>query len=229
MRRKLEIIVSIMILLAMIAASGSLGKILRENVVQSRESSATVLSDSKKVVLDPGHGGIDAGKIGINNEKEKEINLKISLKIKKMLENEGISVIMTRTDDARLADTHRGDLEERVRIMNEEQPALVVSIHQNSYQDPEVKGPQVFYYTGAVEGKKAAEILQSGLNMIDSSYSRTAKENSSYYILKWTEVPVVIVECGFLSNAEEAGKLISNEYQETIAGAVAEGIMDYMN
>ena len=194
-----------------------------------RESSASVSDGGRLVILDPGHGGIDAGKIGVNNAEEKEINLKISLKIKTLLEREGISVMMTRTDDERLSDTHRSDLEERVRIMNEEKPRLVVSVHQNSYQSPEVKGPQVFYYTGSVEGRKAAEILQSGLNEIDPSYSRTAKENSSYYILKRAEVPVVIVECGFLSNADEADKLISDEYQEVVAKAIAEGITGYVN
>ena len=229
MRRKMSIIVSIMVLLAMIAACCSFGEMLQTNIAQSRESSASVSDGGRLVILDPGHGGIDAGKIGVNNAEEKEINLKISLTIKTLLEREGISVMMTRTDDERLSDTHRSDLEERVRIMNEEKPRLVVSVHQNSYQSPEVKGPQVFYYTGSVEGRKAAEILQSGLNEIDPSYSRTAKENSSYYILKRAEVPVVIVECGFLSNADEADKLISDEYQEVVAKAIAEGITGYVN
>lgn len=113
--------------------------------------------------------------------------------------------------------------------MNEEQPSIVVSIHQNSYQSPEVKGPQVFYYTNSVEGRKAAKILQSALNEINTSHSREAKENASYYILKRAEVPMVIAECGFLSNAEEAAKLVSDEYQDILAGAIAAGVEEYMD
>ena len=136
---------------------------------------------------------------------------------------------MTRTEDNRLADTQKQDLMERVKIMNEEQPALVVSIHQNSYQESGVRGPQVFYYTDSAEAETAAEILQSELNKMDPSYTRKEKANSSYYILKQTEVPVVIVECGFLSNAEEAEKLKSEEYQNTVANAVVSGIEKYIN
>lgn len=229
MRGKAGTVVLIIVLLVMIIACQSLSKELQEHIAQNREASAAVSNDRGTVVLDPGHGGIDAGKIGINNAEEKEINLNIALKIKKLLEDNKISVIMTRTADERLADTHKGDLEERVRIMNEEQPSIVVSIHQNSYQSPEVKGPQVFYYTNSVEGRKAAKILQSALNEINTSHSREAKENASYYILKRAEVPVVIAECGFLSNAEEATKLVSDEYQDILAGAIAAGVEEYMD
>ena len=229
MRRKMSIIVSIMVLLAMIAACCSFGEMLQTNIAQSRESSASVSDGGRLVILDPGHGGIDAGKIGVNNAEEKEINLKISLKIKKLLTEDGISVVMTRSDNDRLGDTQKADLKERVRIMNEKHPVLAVSIHQNSYEGAEVRGPQVFYYTDSDAGRSAARILQEELNRIDPVYSREAKGNSSYYILKNAEVPVVIVECGFLSNVEEEELLISDEYQDTVAGAVSEGIKKYID
>ena len=221
MRGRVKWIVLITGMIAVINICHRAGERLKHLILDERETSASVSETGSVIVLDPGHGGVDAGKIGINNAEEKEINLKISLKIKKLLEGNGITVVMTRTDDNRLADTQKEDLKERVRIMNEEQPALAVSIHQNSYQGAGVRGPQVFYYAGSKEGKTAAGILQEKLNQNALSQS-DEKENNSYYILKNTEVPVVIVECGFLSNADEAAELVSDEYQDAMAAAVTE-------
>lgn len=228
MREKLKTIASIMALLLLITVCGVVGEMLKKHILIDEETSAVVSRVERLVVLDPGHGGIDAGKIGVNGAEEKEINLNISLKIKKFLEENDISVIMTRESDERLADTQKGDLKERVRIMNEERPELVVSIHQNSYQGADVRGPQVFYYTDSDEGRTAAETIQSELNGIEPAYAREVKANTSYYILKNSEVPVIIAECGFLSNAEEAENLINEEYQETVANAVARGIQKYI-
>lgn len=228
MREKLKTIASIMALLLLITVCGAAGEKLKNHILTDEETSAAVSRVERLVVLDPGHGGIDAGKIGVNGAEEKEINLNISLKIKKFLEENDISVIMTRESDERLADTQKGDLKERVRIMNEERPELVVSIHQNSYQGADVRGPQVFYYTDSDEGRTAAETIQSELNGIEPAYAREVKANTSYYILKNSEVPVIIAECGFLSNAEEAENLINEEYQETVANAVARGIQKYI-
>ena len=154
--------------------------------------------------------------------------LSIALYIKKLLEKEKISVIMTRAEDCRLAETQVEDLKERVRIMNEEQPVLAVSIHQNSYHDESVRGAQVFYYSDSAKGKKAGEIMQNALNENLEGNGKEAKANRSYYILKKTEVPVIIVECGFLSNYEEAEKLADEEYQQTMADVVREGIVNYI-
>ena len=183
---------------------------------------------ARLVVLDPGHGGIDGGKVGVNGAEEKEVNLKISLLTKELLEKEGISVEMTREADERLANTQVGDLKERVRIMNERKPALVVSIHQNSYHEEGVSGAQVFYYTDSSEGKKAAEIIQECLRELDPENTKEAKANNTYYILKKTEVPVVIAECGFLSNYSDAEKLVDEEYQGELAAAVTKGVLQYI-
>ncbi len=228
MFEKLKWIVLIAGMFALIVICRRAGEKLKDFILDERETSADVSGTTELIVLDPGHGGVDTGKIGTNNAEEKEVNLKVSLKINAILEESDIAVVMTRSDDNRLADTQREDLKERVRIMNEEQPVLAVSIHQNSYQETGVKGPQVFYYTESEEGKTAAGILQEKLNQIDPTCSREEKGNNSYYILKNTEVPAVIVECGFLSNPDEAEKLVSDEYQDTIANAVAEGIKQYI-
>ena len=227
MCRKMKAAVMIAVMIAVIVICRDAGKRLKESIMEAAETGAEA-SGSCLIVLDPGHGGIDAGKTGINGAKEKDINLNIALYIKKLLEKEKISVIMTRAEDCRLAETQVEDLKERVRIMNEEQPVLAVSIHQNSYHDESVRGAQVFYYSDSAKGKKAGEIMQNALNENLEGNGKEAKANRSYYILKKTEVPVIIVECGFLSNYEEAEKLADEEYQQTMADVVREGIVNYI-
>ena len=163
----------------------------------------------------------------MNGAVEKELNLSVAEKIKKLLEKEKIEVIMTRKDDGWLAETRIGDLKERVRIMNESDADLAVSIHQNSYHEENVSGAQVFYYTTSEEGKTAAEILQNALLEVDPENKKREKSNNTYYILKKTEIPTVIVECGFLSNYAEAEKLSDEAYQEKIAQAVVKGIKSF--
>lgn len=180
------------------------------------------------IVVDAGHGGSDPGKIGINDAQEKDINLEIAEKLQKMLQEQGIKVIMTREDGKGLADSKVEDLKARVEVINKNNPALAVCIHQNSYSDERIHGAQVFYYTHSAEGEKAALIMQEALLEIDPDNSRQAKANTSYYMLKTTKPPVLIVECGFLSNREEAEKLVTDEYQEQVAKAVTTGVLNYL-
>ena len=119
----------------------------------------------KSVVIDAGHGGSDPGKIGVNKSLEKDINLQIALQVKEKLEKNKIKVVMTRVDGESLSSTdaanHKADdMKKRVKIINESDASIAVSIHQNSYPAEEVKGAQVFYYTHSEEGKKMAEIMQ---------------------------------------------------------------------
>ena len=185
------------------------------------------LSNEMQVILDAGHGGIDVGKTGVNGEKEKDINLEISKKIKKFLSDSNVTVKMTREGDERLADSQREDLKARTDIMNGG-ALLAVSIHQNSYHDPAVSGAQVFYYTDSEEGRTAAGMIQAELNALAPDNEKEIRANDSYYILKNTRIPTVIVECGFLSSYTEAEKLADDEYQNRIAEAVSEGILQYI-
>lgn len=217
-----------LIILIMLCQTG--GAFLKKNFLQDEEVSGKAAGmDKPVIVIDPGHGGMDGGKVGVNGVKEKEINLKISLKIKEILEKDGISVVMTRTEDERLAESQVEDLKARVSLMNEKKPELVVSIHQNSYHEEGVHGAQVFYYADSAESERAAGIIQETLKEIDPENTKEAKPNRTYYILKKTEVPVVIAECGFLSNYEEAEKLADEEYQQKLAEAVAKGVLQYIN
>lgn len=121
-------------------------------------------------------------------------------------------------------------MKKRVDIINESNANLAISIHQNSFQEQSSKGAQVFYHNQSQEGKELAEVIQAKLKEnIDDGNHRMAKSNDSYYMLKNTTCPLVIVECGFLSNQTEADKLITSEYQEQIAQAILEGILSYLN
>lgn len=185
------------------------------------------------IVLDPGHGGSDPGMIGIDGLEEKNINLSVTLLLKEKLEEKGYTVVLTREEDKGLYDESAQnkkaqDLQRRIALIDETAPALTVSIHQNSYPQEEIKGAQVFYYTHSGEGKKAAEIMQESLLVLDDTNHRKAKANDTYYLLKRTESPTIIVECGFLTNTEEAGLLKQEEYQKKVAEAIVAGIKAYM-
>lgn len=186
------------------------------------------------VVVDSGHGGQDPGKIGIHGELEKDINLQIALRLKKHLEKENVEVVMTREKDQDLADDNAQnrkvqDMKRRCEMIHEIQPDCVISIHQNSYPDESVKGAQVFYYQDSVEGERMAKIIQEKLiDKLDRENHRQAKGNGSYFLLKKTDASLVIVECGFLSNSEEALLLKDEEYQEKVAEAVCEGTVEYL-
>ena len=135
---------------------------------------------------------------------------------------------MTRSDENRIGEDRVSDLKARVDIMNRENPVLAVSIHQNSYHEESVHGAQVFYYSESKEGARAASMLQEALREADPENTKEAKANDTYYILKKTEVPTVIAECGFLSNYEEAEKLITEDYQRKMAEAIVKGILQYI-
>ena len=195
----------------------------------------SVREDVKCVVIDAGHGGDDPGKVGINGAKEKEINLQIAEMVKKYLEANDVRVIMTREDDAGLNDPDASnkkvqDMKRRIELIDRAAPDVTVSIHQNSYPEEYVHGAQVFYYTGSVQGQRLAEGIQKKLvESVDPENKRQVKANDSYYLLKKTGVPIVIVECGFLSNSAEAEKLCTPEYQQRVAWAIHMGILQYLN
>ena len=187
------------------------------------------------IVLDAGHGGDDPGKIGINGSREKEINLAITQKVKKYLEYNDIKVVLTRATEEGLYDAGAEnkkvqDMKRRIAIMEEAMPLVTVSIHQNSYPEEYVKGAQVFYHKDSKEGERLAALLQESLKeRLAPENHRQIKANDSYYLLKKTQIPTVIVECGFLSNAKEAALLAEEEYQDKVAWAIHMGIMQYIN
>ncbi len=187
------------------------------------------------VVIDAGHGGKDPGKVGVNEILEKDINLRISLRLKSLLEQNDVVVVMTREEDKDLASENASnrkneDLRARANLVAETKPTVMVSIHQNSYPEAEVDGAQVFYYSGSETGRQLGNMVQNSLKTeINDGNHRVAKANKDYYLLKKSVCPAVIVECGFLSNPQEAALLATEEYQEKIAFAIHLGIMEYIN
>ena len=183
----------------------------------------------KKVILiDAGHGGWDPGMIGGDNILEKNTNLQISAKLQAILEQSGAFVINTRVQDEALGERKRSDMRSRREVADTGKADIMISIHQNSFPDERARGAQVFYYNLSEESKRLAECIQSELkDFVQTSNHREPKANSSYYILKATSIPAVIVECGFLSNPEERRDLDDPEYQERIAWGIYLGILKY--
>ena len=197
------------------------------------EKAEAAILEGRVIVIDCGHGGFDSGKVGINGALEKEINLAIGEKLQALLCKAGAEVVMTRDSDGGLYDENeenkkQQDMKRRVEKINGSGADIAVSIHQNSYTEEYVKGPQMFYYETSIKAKTLAEVLQQALNEgLNVERPREIKPNESYYVLRKTEIPTVIVECGFLSNSEEAAKLVTEEYQQQVALAVLDGICKY--
>lgn len=224
MKRKLDILLTIIFLAGVTYVSFFAGIPLKK---------ANATEEVKKViVVDAGHGGNDPGKVSGNNVLEKDVNLQIATKLANELENAGFRVVMTRTEDNGLykeddVNKKAADLRARCEIAEEENADLLISIHQNSFSDSNVRGGQTFYYTHSVKGKKMALLIQEHLKSADKDNTREAKANDSYYLLIHTPCICVIVECGFLSNAAEAELLVSDEYQNRLADSITDGVKEY--
>lgn len=188
-----------------------------------------------KVVIDPGHGGNDPGGIGVSGVLEKDVNLSVALFLKANLESQGMEVIMTRDTDKALYSSEsstnkkKEDLAKRIEIITETNPDFVLCIHQNIFTDAKYSGAQVFYYQESEESARLAACLQAQLIAgVDPDNTRGPKSNMNYYMLKNSPVPIVIVECGFLTNAEEEAKLGTEEYQRKLAWNIYLGTMQYL-
>lgn len=224
MKRKIELFMILFLLMGAIIASWKLSE-LTANVSKEEKKAK---KDQVVIVVDPGHGGEDPGKVGINDVLEKDLNLQIAKKVKKLLEEAGIKIVMTRTND-KVPDAKKEDLNQRVQLINETKPKLALCIHQNSYPDAKIKGAQVFYHTITPEAEDVASIVQEQLRTVDPTNTRQIKENDTYFMLKNTQVPTIIVECGFLTNPDEAAKLTQEDYQDKLAQAICEGVVKWLN
>lgn len=222
-KRVMEMMMAVLLLISVFFLS-------KEAAVVSNETA----EKEKVIVIDAGHGGADPGMIGIGGLEEKGINLAVSMKLKEALENQGFTVVMTRQEDKGLyqegtRNKKVQDMQNRIEIMEKAKPILAVSIHQNSYTEESVKGPQVFYYETSAEGQKLAVNIQSALNTeLSTERPRKEKGNTSYFLLKKSPCVLNIVECGFLTNKKEAELLQTEEYQQKIVEAVVKGIVQYM-
>lgn len=182
----------------------------------------------KKVIIDAGHGGFDAGCTGVDGRLEKEVNLEIAQKVERKLQDEGVLTIMTRTTDDALAPSKEEDMNLRKQIIEDSGADAFVSIHQNMYEeDPEKAGPQVFFAYHGTAGKTLALAVQDMLNyQLEIAQPRMALD-VPYDVLIPGSQPSCTVECGFFSNPEEEAKLQTSEYQDELAEAVVDGLKLY--
>ncbi len=194
-----------------------------------------------RIIVDPGHGDTDAGTTGTTTGRlEKDVNLQISLKLEEALASRGVEVIMTRSDDAPLGPADETDIEKRKEadmqrreeIIENADAQLLVSIHQNNFDDQSVKGAQVFYLRNKNDGKdygvQFAEEIQSALNDGPSAENPRNIGNGNWRLLKKGSQPGCIVECGFFSNEEEEKLLQTDAYQNSLVDAIITGIDNYV-
>lgn len=189
------------------------------------------------IILDAGHGDPDGGAVAADGTVESELNLNVVLKLQKFLESSGSTVILTRSDKNGIyeatADTIReqkiSDMKSRAKIANDSGAEMFVSIHMNKLPQTQYSGWQTFYKNNDDISKEIASNIQTSLNyFIKKENSRTIKSISGIYLTKNVEIPLVIVECGFLSNEEENKLLQTEKYQEELAWSIYIGIMDYL-
>ena len=205
---------------------------IKENTIETVSLPVT----NKVIILDAGHGTPDEGAESSNGTTEAEINLKITLKVQKLLEQSGATVILTRSDENSIYDIDSktlkqkkvSDIHNRVKIGNESSADIFVSIHLNKIPQSQYWGWQCFYKKNNENSKKLAEAIQANLNQaIPKDNKRVAMQIDNIYIIKNVQIPTAIVECGFLSNLQEEQLLLTDEYQDKLAWGIYNGIINY--
>ena len=189
------------------------------------------------VVVDAGHGGEDGGATGVHGELEKDINLAIALELQRLLEQHQFEVVMVRDWDTDLSDQNlptvaqrkRSDLQRRLRLAEESGDCILLSIHQNFFTESQYSGAQVFYSANDPRGEALAEAIRASITeTLQPENTRQNKVGEGVYLLEQCQVPAVLVECGFLSNPEEAAALADPNYQKQMAQAIYNGLVRYL-
>lgn len=208
--------------------------ILLLGVVRIGSGAVSVIAEStpfireKTIIIDPGHGGVDGGATSCTGVLESNLNLEIALRLNDLMHFMGYQTVMIRTEDISvytegntIAQKKISDLKERVRIINETENAILISIHQNTFSDSQYGGAQVFY----AETKGSQELanrLQSNLiAMLNQDSNRKSKKADSVYLMKHIQTTGVLLECGFLSNPKEEALLRSDDYQKKLCCVIA--------
>ena len=228
---KKRIILLVSLLIAVVAIG-----IFQINLKEESIETVALPVSNKVIVLDAGHGNPDGGAVSTNGISEAEINLKIALKLQNLLEQSGATVILTRSDENGIYDADKtklknqkvSDIKNRVKIGNSSSADIFVSIHLNKIPQSQYSGWQTFFKSGSEQGEKLATSIQENLNKkIEKENNRVPMKLDNVYIVKNVEIPLTIVECGFLSNEEEERKLQEDDYQDKLAWGIYNGIINY--
>ncbi len=184
------------------------------------------------IVIDAGHGGRDGGAIGkTTGITESELNLKYALTLKNLCEDFGIGVVMTRSDmnglyDESASNKKKSEMEKRKKIINESGADLMVSIHMNSFPLSSSQGAYVFYANGSDKGFELAKSVQTSLCLSFETARKTVTVGD-YFVLNYSNIPAILIECGFLSNPVEEIKLQDDEYCKNFCYSILAGIISY--
>lgn len=187
------------------------------------------------IVIDAGHGGIDGGATSCTGVLESHINLEIALRLEDMLHLLGYDTVMIRRTDESIytqgntiASQKVSDLKERVRIINETSGAILVSLHQNTYQDSKYRGAQVFY-TNEEQSRKLAQVMQQNIiALLNPGSQRKSKQAKGVYLMEHISCPGVLIECGFLTNPEEEALLRDPIYQMKLCAVIGGTLSAYV-
>lgn len=205
--------------------------ILSFSIVKATREESKLKLVGKVIYIDPGHGGLDPGTI-YKNIYEKDLNLQISKKLKKVLENDGAIVYLTRYSDYDLSTNNtierkKSDLNNRAKIINKSKADVYISIHLNSIKSSAWSGAQVFYDDINKNNKKLANIMQKALRK-NLKTNRKVKEIKNMLLNRKITIPGILIEVGFLSNPNERYLLQKNEYQYKICETIKKGIIEYL-
>lgn len=189
------------------------------------------------IVIDAGHGGMDGGCVSVNNNCEKDINLNILLTLRDIASIMGYEPECTRESDIAIYDEgvkglsnqKKSDMQNRLALINKYENAIAVSIHQNQFTDEKYSGAQMFYSPKVEGSEQLADIMQKQfVSKLQPENKREIKQvGDELYLLDNAQCPTVMIECGFLSNHEEAEKLENEEYQKQVAFTIFSGIAEY--
>ena len=193
------------------------------------EDRAAISSVRFTVVIDAGHGGFDGGAVGrLTDVKEDGLNLIVANKLKSLFEKNGVAVVMTRPDENALGRTKDEDMAKRRSIIENADADIVISVHMNKFSDTACSGPATFYHKDSEEGKVLAELIQTEMNTRLAPPRPREQKPETYYILRSSDSPCVLVECGFLSNEREEKLLQTDDYQSECAKAIYTGAKLYL-
>lgn len=199
-------------------------------------SQERMISRTHCVILDAGHGGIDGGAVSCTGKLESAINLEIALKLEPLFRLMGYDTRMIRREDISIhtggdtiAQKKISDLKERVRVVNETPGGILLSIHQNTFQDSRYSGAQVFYAQTEGSRELADAVQQRLVYTLDPSNERKCKPSAGVYLMEHVERPGILVECGFLSNLREESMLRDERYQKKLSAAVATAVCALLN